>query len=240
MTNPKDNILYHTITELTESLAESDKEIERINRQLVNATERELALMAHVTRVCKVMDDNKHFIADCIASGSHWTDEAARHAIQSAEDAFFATPAESLAAHDAALWNDEVERLNRQLVFATDRELALMAHVDRFRRIAYWLMNGIPYDKGKGKPPTIAECREAFEEAPAQSLAAHDAAIEKRVWNEIQQKLIPTNPEKNLHLCDKCSNHFATCKSNPKFGCGKGNDNVYECDAFALKENEDG
>lgn len=38
--------------------------------------------------------------------------------------------------------------------------------------------------------------------------------------------------EKVLNLCDFCTNHFAECKSEPKFGTGKGNDNVFECDTF--------
>ena len=38
--------------------------------------------------------------------------------------------------------------------------------------------------------------------------------------------------EKVLNLCSWCVHHFASCKSNPKFGRGIGNDNVYECDVF--------
>ena len=34
------------------------------------------------------------------------------------------------------------------------------------------------------------------------------------------------------HLCDTCKKDFATCNSNPKFGNGIGNDNIYECDAY--------
>lgn len=41
--------------------------------------------------------------------------------------------------------------------------------------------------------------------------------------------------EEALHLCQYCLNEFATCKSNPKFGSGLGNDNVYECDIFNPK-----
>ena len=39
------------------------------------------------------------------------------------------------------------------------------------------------------------------------------------------------------HLCPTCLYEFATCKGNPKFGDGYGNDNVYECDKyhFAIK-----
>ncbi len=44
--------------------------------------------------------------------------------------------------------------------------------------------------------------------------------------------------EKVLNLCEFCKNHPATCKSNPKFGTGKGNDNIYECDNFKTKDNE--
>lgn len=35
-----------------------------------------------------------------------------------------------------------------------------------------------------------------------------------------------------LNLCDFCKHHFAECKSNPSFGTGKGNDNVYECNTY--------
>lgn len=33
-----------------------------------------------------------------------------------------------------------------------------------------------------------------------------------------------------MNLCDNCTKHFATCKSKVRFGNGKGNDNVIECD----------
>ena len=36
--------------------------------------------------------------------------------------------------------------------------------------------------------------------------------------------------DKKRNLCDTCENEFAECDSNPKFGTGKGNDNVYDCD----------
>jgi hypothetical protein len=42
--------------------------------------------------------------------------------------------------------------------------------------------------------------------------------------------------EEALNLCDYCKKHIAECKSNPKFGTGKGHDNVYECDAFEGRE----
>lgn len=42
--------------------------------------------------------------------------------------------------------------------------------------------------------------------------------------------------ESALNLCDFCSNCFAECTSNPKFGNGKGNDNIYECDTFSARE----
>lgn len=42
-----------------------------------------------------------------------------------------------------------------------------------------------------------------------------------------------------LHLCDTCKNDFATCKSNPKFGNGKDNDNVYECDSYKVKHKKE-
>ncbi|MBA7535880.1 hypothetical protein ES705_28139 [subsurface metagenome] len=41
--------------------------------------------------------------------------------------------------------------------------------------------------------------------------------------------------EEVLNLCEFCKNHPAECESNPKFGTGKGKDNVYECDSFEPK-----
>ena len=43
------------------------------------------------------------------------------------------------------------------------------------------------------------------------------------------------NIKETLHLCDTCEHEFYNCKGNMKFGTGKGNDNVYECDAYANK-----
>jgi hypothetical protein len=35
-----------------------------------------------------------------------------------------------------------------------------------------------------------------------------------------------------INLCDECKLEFAECKSNPMFGNGYGNDNVYQCDKY--------
>ena len=36
-----------------------------------------------------------------------------------------------------------------------------------------------------------------------------------------------------VNLCEVCKFDVLTCQSvNPKFGTGKGNDNVYDCDTF--------
>ena len=45
-------------------------------------------------------------------------------------------------------------------------------------------------------------------------------------------------PEKKqaLNLCTYCINDFGGCESNPIFGTGLGNDNVYECDIFKPKQ----
>lgn len=51
----------------------------------------------------------------------------------------------------------------------------------------------------------------------------------KPTLNEIIDK------ERSLNLCDNCHNEIATCKSNPKFGSGLGNDNVYECEGYIPK-----
>ena len=39
-----------------------------------------------------------------------------------------------------------------------------------------------------------------------------------------------------INLCETCKNNFATCKSNPYFGNGKGNDNVIQCLKYAYNE----
>lgn len=38
---------------------------------------------------------------------------------------------------------------------------------------------------------------------------------------------------KSVNLCETCDNEFATCESNPFFGCGFGNDNVYRCNSYS-------
>ena len=37
-----------------------------------------------------------------------------------------------------------------------------------------------------------------------------------------------------VNLCRSCAQDFAECNGTPKFGTGKGNDNVYDCDKFVL------
>jgi hypothetical protein len=39
-----------------------------------------------------------------------------------------------------------------------------------------------------------------------------------------------------VHFCNTCDKEFATCASNPKFGNGKGLDNVISCDSYLQKE----
>jgi hypothetical protein len=39
--------------------------------------------------------------------------------------------------------------------------------------------------------------------------------------------------ESMLNLCAFCQKEFATCVSEPKFGTGKGNDNIYDCSEYA-------
>ena len=43
--------------------------------------------------------------------------------------------------------------------------------------------------------------------------------------------------EEVVNLCDFCTHHVSTCNSNPKFGIGKGNDNVFECESFKTTTN---
>jgi hypothetical protein len=35
-----------------------------------------------------------------------------------------------------------------------------------------------------------------------------------------------------VNLCDSCKNVFAECNANPRFGTGKGNDYVFDCDEY--------
>ena len=63
----------------------------------------------------------------------------------------------------------ENERLNLQLVAATEREIALMAHINGLKQSWMSVDNGLSDFS-----------RLLMKETPAQSLAAHDAAL----WNE--------------------------------------------------------
>lgn len=38
--------------------------------------------------------------------------------------------------------------------------------------------------------------------------------------------------DKTVNLCDSCELHIATCDSEPKFGTGEGNDNVWDCNKY--------
>ena len=39
--------------------------------------------------------------------------------------------------------------------------------------------------------------------------------------------------QRTLNLCDTCIKQIPTCNAkNPQFGSGKGNDNIYKCEAF--------
>lgn len=39
----------------------------------------------------------------------------------------------------------------------------------------------------------------------------------------------------SVNLCRTCVNDFAECHSDPKFGNGIGNDNVYDCPGYVLR-----
>ena len=56
----------------------------------------------------------------------------------------------------------------------------------------------------------------------------------KNVYNLIDETLSRADKEVDTksNLCDTCKKDFAVCDSNPKFGNGVGNDNIYECDAY--------
>lgn len=42
-----------------------------------------------------------------------------------------------------------------------------------------------------------------------------------------------------IHICDSCTYQYPNCGAdNIVFGCGKGNDNVIDCDIFCQGDNE--
>ena len=41
---------------------------------------------------------------------------------------------------------------------------------------------------------------------------------------------------KHRNLCSSCSKDFATCVSDPEFGFGIGNDNVFNCSAYIKRD----
>ncbi len=44
---------------------------------------------------------------------------------------------------------------------------------------------------------------------------------------------LKTMDKSKVNLCEVCKFDVSACKdANPKFGNGKGNDNVYDCDTF--------
>jgi len=55
--------------------------------------------------------------------------------------------------------------------------------------------------------------------------------LEKEI-KEKQEEL----DKRTVNLCPECADEPPTCESNPKFGLGIGNDNVYECDSFIKKD----
>jgi len=95
---------------------------------------------------------------------------------------------------------------------------------------------------------------EAFGERPPAKSYWHNAYTNEQIRDDLKYNgYVPAlacvghggpKKEEALHLCIFCENEFPTCKSNPKFGCGYGNDNIYECDAYKLVDdkvlNEDG
>ena len=76
--------------------------------------------------------------------------------------------------------------------------------------------------------------------------AVIEAQLAKRlgfiIWEEgkteLNKTLLKNKPiEQTLNLCDNCIKQFATCNAkNPQFGSGRGNDNIFKCEAFINDE----
>lgn len=43
--------------------------------------------------------------------------------------------------------------------------------------------------------------------------------------------------KRDTNLCDKCTEHFAVCNSDPTFGLGLGCDNIIKCKSYRTKDN---
>ena len=72
------------------------------------------------------------------------------------------------------------------------------------------------------QPPNIAKLIEAAAEA-TEHFTQDELEENARIMRE-------------TNLCDTCMKQPAECESNPKFGTGIGNDNVYECDGYTEGE----
>ena len=81
--------------------------------------------------------------------------------------------------------------------------------------------------KGVG-PCTWGEKADNQQSPKAQALIASAAeATERFTQDELEEH---ARIMRETNLCDTCTKQPAECESNPKFGTGIGNDNVYECD----------
>jgi len=67
------------------------------------------------------------------------------------------------------------------------------------------------------------------------------SAPDPNAWRTGDEEIRTEPPEESeeqarvmreTNLCDTCTKQPAECESNPKFGTGIGNDNVYECDGY--------
>jgi len=59
-----------------------------------------------------------------------------------------------------------------------------------------------------------------------------ECAFDEFTGEEILKMIDEIEIRYEVNLCDTCENWFGKCTSNPKFGIGVGNDNVYECDMY--------
>ena len=113
--------------------------------------------------------------------------------------------------HTITMLTERVAERDEQLVRATERELALMAHVERLREvladISRWEQCSTPLDADNDG--TIELCEEVLNKPPAQSLAAHDAAIEKRVWNAA------------AYQCESKADKYNEIRNNDEYTWGK-------------------
>ncbi len=114
---PKDTLHDYALTMTAEKLEKSEAEVERLNRQLVTATDRELmlrkdmdALNARVERLHEALHELVilKLMKDADGKTPAYLDRQPK-AWLTANKSVSETPQQSLAAHDAAIWNEAAD-----------------------------------------------------------------------------------------------------------------------------------